>query len=322
MGSRARVFWVFLFASAAVMLTVDLIAAFGTPPWQDDGVPVSVANSAQKYPQIVSDGSEGAIVTWGDWRDYGTNSRDAYAQRVGADGNARWATDGVSVCVDSSGQYYYQIASDGLGGAIVTWGDRRSGSGNDDIYAQRVDDNGNALWQADGVSLCVAADYQSLPQIASDESGGAIVTWQDRRSGGGNYDIYAQRVYLDGTVWYTDGISICVAADRQRYPQIAPDGSGGAIVTWQDGRSGTDDNIYAQRVDSGGNAVWQADGVRACGAADDQTDPYLVYDGAEGAIVTWWDYRGSATDIYVQRVSDLIPTDFVRLPLVAKKYPG
>ena len=52
------------------------------------------------------------------------------------------------------------------------------------------------------------------PQITPAESGGAIVTWQDHRSG--NYDIYAQRVNASGAVqWTTDGVALCTAtSDR------------------------------------------------------------------------------------------------------------
>lgn len=39
------------------------------------------------------------------------------------------------------------------------------------------------------------------------------------------------------------------APGDQLLPVGIPDGAGGAILTWQDGRNGTDLNIYAQRVD-------------------------------------------------------------------------
>ena len=56
-----------------------------------------------------------------------------------------------------------------------------------------------AGWVADGTALCTTAGSQTRPTIASDGSGGAIVTWQDYRSGSGT-DIYAQRVTYDGKV--------------------------------------------------------------------------------------------------------------------------
>src|SRR5712664_2056878 len=124
------------------------------------------------------------------------------------------------------------ITSDGAGGAIVTWYDNRSG--NWDIYAQRVNAEGVPQWTADGVALCTAANNQFDPTIASDGAGGAIVTWNDFRSGSG-FDIYAQRVNAAGVPqWTVDGVALCTATNDQWRPMIAPDGAGGAIVTWYD----------------------------------------------------------------------------------------
>ncbi len=291
-------------ALAVVALTVGLIAAFGTPLWQDDGVGVSVALQSQLDPQIVSDGSSGAIVTWEDYRNSATTGYDIYAQRMDSNGNALWQTDGVSLCIASSSQSDPQIASDGSGGAIVTWEDQRDfGTTGKDIYARRVDGSGNALWETNGVSLSVALNDQQVPQIASDGSGGAVVTWIDKRDDvTTSQDIYVRRVDGNGNaLWYTDGVTICEASNAQEYPQIASDGSGGAIVTWTDLRDDGGD-IYAQRVYSDGTVAWASDGVSLCVDSNIQHDQEIVSDGSGGAIVTWMDYRDSQWDIYAQRV--------------------
>jgi len=165
-----------------------------------------------------------------------------------------------------------------------------------------VDADGNDLWTTDGVALCVAGDDQYHPQIATDEDGGAVVVWEDERSGS-YYDIYARRVYSDGTVvWTTDGVTLCGAAYDQEEPSIVSDGIGGAIVTWQDYRSNSDWDIYAQRVDSTGTVLWYTDGLTICALTDDQEDPQIAPDGSGGAIVTWWDERGVNREIYAQRL--------------------
>ena len=95
--------------------------------------------------------------------------------------HAQWQLDGVALCTVASDQVYPTIVSDGAGGAIVTWVDYRNGTA--DIYAQRVNAAGAPQWTADGVALCTAASDQSSPTIVSDGAGGAIVTWEDSRSG-------------------------------------------------------------------------------------------------------------------------------------------
>jgi len=48
---------------------------------------------------------------------------------------------------------------------------------------------------------------------------------------------------------------VCTATGNQNLPCITADGSGGAIIAWQDGRSGTSDDIYASKVSSNGQIV-------------------------------------------------------------------
>src|SRR5438874_1919833 len=77
-------------------------------------------------------------------------------------------------------------------------------------------------------ALCTAANNQYTPAVTGDGAGGAIVTWQDFRSG--TPDIYAQRINSSGAVqWTSDGVALCTAASEQSYQTITGDGAGGAI---------------------------------------------------------------------------------------------
>jgi hypothetical protein len=281
----------------AIVLAL-LSSAPGYATWVYDGLAISTAADNQTNPMIASDGAGGAIITWHDYR---SGNADIYAQRVNASGAAQWTTDGVALCTATSNQQRPTIVSDGTGGAIVTWYDHR---GEDcDIHAQRVNASGVVQWMADGVVLCMAAGDQIHPQIVSDGANGAIVTWQDYRSG--NYDIYVQRVNASGAVqWAANGVALCTATGEQSYPTIASDGVAGAIVTWNDFRTGTAD-IYVQRVNFLGTAQWTTDGVVLSAASGHQLNSTIAPDAAGGAIVAWQDYRNANWDIYAQRVTAL-----------------
>jgi len=92
---------------------------------------------------------------------------------------------------------------------------------------------------------------QFLPRMAPDDTGGAIVAWEDYRNDGGA-DTYVQRIDGSGaTRWGNNGAVVSDAAGNRIYPEIVDNGSGGAILTWVDHRSGNSD-IYAQDVGASG----------------------------------------------------------------------
>ena len=240
----------------------------GTPQWTTNGVELrgtGVTNNAWD-PEITSDGSGGAIVTWFDNRS--GSQWGIYARKVDSSGTPRWTANGVELRGTgvTNNAKYPQIASDGSGGAIVTWNDYRSGS-RSDIYARSIDSSGTPQWTANGVELRgtgVTGDAYD-PEITSDGSGGAIVTWYDYRSGS-KYDIYAQRVDSSGVPrWTANGVELrgTGVTNDAWYPRITSDGSGGAVVTWYDDRSGKED-IYAQRV-SGDTIFYFAEGYTGSG---------------------------------------------------------
>ncbi|MFA5772360.1 MAG: hypothetical protein WC974_06500, partial [Thermoplasmata archaeon] len=286
------------------------INASGAVQWTADGAAISTLESVQYGPQIISDGSGGVIITWEDNRN---GNYDIYAQRINSTGTVQWTANGTAISTATDSQTLPQLVSDGSGGAIITWRDNRNGTYEDDIYAQHINSAGTVQWTANGTAISTATDSQSSPQLVSDGTGGAIITWYDKRSGTSNYDIYAQRINSTGTVqWTANGTAISTANNDQQNPQLVSDGSGGAIITWYDLRSVSSYDIYAQIVYSDGtlsinSVVWSKNTTEnnvISTASGSQESVQLVSDGLGGAIITWQDYRGASNyDIYAQRIN-------------------
>jgi hypothetical protein len=278
------------------------IDASGTVLWTANGVAIqNLENTGGRDPVLVSDGSGGAIIAWEDAR---SPSSGIYAQRVDASGAVLWTANGVPVLSITGGQHV-RIESDGAGGAIIAWTDYRNGLSVSDIYAQRLDASGNALWAVNGVPASAAAEYQQLGDIVSDDSGGAMMVWNDYRSGT-EHDVYAQRVDpLGNMLWTADGTAICTEVNDQGSAEIVSDGCGGAYILWVDGRSGTTPReLFAQRIDALGNIHWVEDGLPVSGVQSEI--PYYkgtMYDGVDG-VITAWQYDDGVTDdnIYAQRL--------------------
>lgn len=278
---------------------VQRISAAGTVLWSANGVAVCTAASAQFTPKLASDGSGGAIIAWYDQRS--ASSFDIYAQRINSAGVVQWTANGVPVCTATGDQTNPRILSDGAGGAIVSWEDQRGGAGLD-IYAQRLSGSGVTSWTANGVAICTASGQQYAIGCIPDGAGGAILTWNDERSAAS--DIYAQRILSGGTVsWAANGVSVCTATGIQYHAAIAPDASGGAIITWTDQRSGSNTDIRAQRISAAGTGLWLSNGIAVTDATTDETEPQIASDGSGGAIITWLDSRNGSYDIFSQRVS-------------------
>jgi len=173
----------------------------------------------------------------------------------------------------------------------------------------------HAQWTPSGVPVCTSPGTQDYPLATPDGSRGVFVAWRDFRSGQYS-DLYLHHVTASGVLapgWPPSGLPLAVAAYSQVNHSITADGTGGAIVVWQDSRDyfSTGDDIYALRVLGSGERApgWPVNGLPVCRAPDDQRLPAVVADGAGGAVIAWGDFRNGSgyyfinPDVYAIRVT-------------------
>ncbi len=275
----------------------------GSGSWTTNGVAIRNLATAGTcgYIRMIPDGAGGAIIGWLDQRANGTRF-DIYAQRINQSGTVLWTVNGVVVCNAANTQIMdYDLASDGNGGVILAWADSRGGTANAYVYAQRLDSAGAVKWTSNGTLIASAANDRKGLALVSDGSNGAILIWQDKRSG--NYDVYGQRINSAGTVqWTSGGIALCNASGDQTAPNVVNDGANALLVVWNDTRTASKDGIYLQKYNLSGVAQWTANGVEACTALSSRYYQKIIADGSGGAIVHWIDFRTAKNVNYVQRV--------------------
>jgi hypothetical protein len=270
----------------------------GTPAWAG-GIGAVIWPGDQSSQSIVSDGSGGVVIAWQDARSVANN--DIRAQRMNAAGVHQWSTGGALVCSQSATQANPYIISDGAGGVLAAFEDYRL-SVDKDIYAGYLDGTGLSVWSDSGVAVCEASGEQWLVPIVTDGAGGFISVWADER--GSSVDIYAQRIDPTGTArWTTDGVAISAANLVQTSPALVPDGHGGAVVTWIDGRDPLDVDIYAQRIDGSGYVLWDYDGSPVCAATGNQYGPSVARITPELFVFAWDDPRDGPDDVYAQALT-------------------
>lgn len=157
----------------------------GAVRWTAGGVLVRANARGFSGLTMAADGRNGALLAWVDSAAAG--QAKIRVQRVRADSVVQWGAGGLvaDTTIADTLQGSPAIDSDGLGGAIVAWVDRRTVPGdavdNDEVYVQRVDSTGVRLWTDGGVRTRDDGgdDPNSLPRVLGDGNGGAWVSWQD-----------------------------------------------------------------------------------------------------------------------------------------------
>jgi len=218
------------------------------------------------------------------------------AQRVDSGGNILWQTGGVQACVGPAEGA--QVVSDGAGGAIIAYmrnipcEDGRTGYCDVDIYAQRIDTEGNVLWGPDGMPICAGPSHPNTPQIVADGAGGAIILFvfiADYTA------FHAQRIDADGHELWNEEAELWGG-------DIVSDGFGG-VISVQYGGGGM--SAGAHRLDATGKKLWGPDGTTL--TLRDLHSSLAAPDGCGGVLISWSavEFEGSKlseVSYYVQRV--------------------
>jgi len=286
---------------------VQKISPEGEVLWGEKGVLVGSAyKQCDSFHElhIVSDGSGGAIVTWGgypsepDWElppgqrpiEYLT-----HVTKTDSNGSAVWQREVRGVD---------HMISDGAGGVLIA---------TDESYEQetlsiiKIDSEGNFPWAEEGASICCEGYSDHTLGLTGDGKEGAIIIWQERK---GEPDervsqIFTQRIDAEGSLpWGQDGLLLYTTPGGafSEEPKIISDGSGGAIAFWMQlkGERKTElsllssvvvlNDIYVQRVDADGNVLWVPDGVPINGYKGGAFphNLFVVSDDAGGAIIFLW----------------------------------
>jgi hypothetical protein len=253
---------------------------------------------------FIDDGAGGGIVGW---TDFAAADPRFYAQRIDGDAVPLWAANGLLFCDAGGGREGLQFVTDGAGGAIFTWSDRRDAF-SPDIYAQRVSAAGSAMWATNGKVVCNLSPQ--LPGIASDGAGGAIIAWGEGRFIGPV--LYAQRVDASGAdQWATNGVIIGDYTLTTFSPPFVlgavPAPGNSAVIMLKEMAFDPPTYelrhvLYVQKVNDAGAAQWGTSGRTVCNALARVEFERIVDDGSGGVYVAWSDHRGSPADVYAQHV--------------------
>jgi hypothetical protein len=198
-------------------------------------------------------------------------------------------------------EWYRTVVPSLDGSAIFVWSDTRFGMRN--VFAHKIDKNGNILWGETGTVVTNLPGRQEDPVAIEDGDGGAFIAWVDYRFDDAG-DVFIQHVNNDGSILMDpNGVALAQFQGQQISINMCTDSLGGVFVTWQDKRGGVDDDIYGTHVDANHNIVEPGIGIPIVVQGGTQSAKSIEYAGNNEAFICWSDSRqGENIDIYGQRL--------------------
>ena len=255
----------------------------------------------QLSPSIAVTSDGGYVVVWASDGQDGSGL-GVYGQRYDGSGVAVGTEFLVNSYTTSHQQTPVVEALPG-GGFVVVWDSNGQDGSDRGIYGQRYDAAGVAV----GPEFLVngtTAGRQRLPEVASLEDGGFVVSWTSQGQDGSGEGVYAQRYDAAGVAVGTEFLVNGTTAGTQRSSSALGLGDGGFVVAWSSfGQDGSQYGVYGQRYDASGVAVGSEFLINGTTLNDqDYVDLALLSDG--GFVAIWTSFGGqdgSEGGIYGQR---------------------
>ena len=278
-----------------IMLLIASVAILSAALVWDNAVPIRQGVNIEWFRTGVETLDGGAIYVWSDTK---LGERDLWAQKVDASGNLVW---GEPLLVDGKidRQEDPVIARTTDGNYIIAWIEFAFDL-DGDVYAQKINDDGDLLWEEGGVPVCTYPGIQIGLNMEPDMDGGAFIIWGDSRNP--SKDLFAQRISSSGApLWTVDGIPIADGPGDEVQNTMLPDGQGGMMIAYTSTFVG-DSDIYAKHFDENGNMTWDAALPLAVAPGDQNGVRMAALTGGE-FVFTWTDQRNDDPDIYAQKLN-------------------
>jgi hypothetical protein len=171
-----------------------LISDKGNLLWGEEGRLLAYHPGSQINPQFAFVDSS-VVVSWTNEID---KIKDVFIQRFDVRGNRMWDGNDKKIINIKGNQFGQRIVYDGRNGVILAWIDKREDSPDVNLYIQKVDLNGNFVWDSSAVMISSSHNMEkSYLNLIPDENGGAIAVFKGNSDKKNN--IYGQKIFSTGT---------------------------------------------------------------------------------------------------------------------------
>jgi len=278
-----------------IILLLGFIVSLTASLVWNDAVPIRQGVNIEWFRTGTQTADGCAIYVWSDTK---LGERDLWAQKVDAAGNMVW---GEPVLIDGKPDRQEDpvITMTSDNNFIIAWIDF-SDDLDGNVYAQKIDANGQLLWPAGGKPVCTAGETQIALNMEPDNAGGAYIVWSDSRNP--SKDLYGQRIDASGNpVWDLNGIPIANGTGDEEQNTMLPDGQGGLMIAYTHSYVGAED-IFLKRFNPDGTMAWP-ELVVLSDADGNQGKVRMAALSGGDFVFTWQDQRNTDPDIYAQKVN-------------------
>lgn len=270
-----------------------------------ENTPIFTDSLKSEGQKICSDNLGGAYICFSNYKN---DTSFIFLQHINKNGVKSWNKNGI-ILAKKGGKNFAQlyepnIISDNLFGVIVVWIEH-----NEAVLCQRINLNGDILWDSNGIKIYKGKFLPTHPQIVSDGHSGAIICWNDFRNhaNDGTFDTFVQKVDSSGkTKWEINGIKVFWGSNQR----MVAGSNGSAIISCHTSgeKSNNIPNLRISKLDSSGLFMWQQNGILLSGAIRPSQDE-IISDGEGGIIATFFAWPDSFIiktyenrNLYIQKI--------------------
>ncbi len=288
-----------------LLMTVFVFKAFSQ--WTDDPVVNTIVNNLsgdQAVPHIAYDTAGNFYVGF-----YSNESGnyDIRLQYFSFDGVAQWDSDGLLVSDNAQNSWItdWDLTTDKNGNCVLAFNDVRDGNAN--VFAYSISPFGSFLWGNNGIRLTDDPEDEYVPSITVTSSNNVIVAWM--RPTATQAEIVMQRITPAGVLsWGDAGITYQSGPKSYAGPRVLGVENDHYLMAFYK-QTGNFPylirEIYVQKFDSTGSAVWSSDVLASNSNGISSFNNFTIAsDNGNGIVIAWTDDRNSDNNIdgEVQRV--------------------
>jgi len=281
------------------------VSPTGEQMWGPDGIELSNSSNFEPSPKVCATEAGNAIFAW---QSEAAINSEVHLQKVSPSGDLLW-DEGLVLAKSGINVTYPFLFPAGDDNIYFIWHEETGPywAPNRGLYVQKIDTEGNFLWEND---LVIYAPVPSGPvitlQMSQDNSGGIVFSWYGNDVGT-HFNCWVQYMDEEGNLTMSqNGLVVSTSMARNHMypaPIFLPQSQEIIIYFSEQDLNQNQRGLYAQKLDIQGNRLWTDEGKQLIALSDNDYSLPMSSGLDDMAICVYQAYEfGNYVDSKVQAV--------------------